>query len=215
MFVLQFVLGGTLDEQVMIRLGALLPQQVLAEGEWWRLVTANFLHAGPLHLGANLLGLYVFGPFIANRLGQLRYLLLYFATGIGAMAFVTLVHGFDLARHLPLARPPPWAGDAQQLVVGASGSIMGLVGAAAAIFLRQWWRHRLPEQRQRLLLIALVLAFQTAFDLTTPQVSFAAHAAGAVCGLLLAAVLPFRDDTVLLPAPPTPAPEVTHGTRPA
>ena len=62
-------------------------------------------------------------------------------------------------------------------LVGASGSIMGIVGAWAGFLLRH--RHA-PQAKQRLANIAMIVAIQIAFDLSTPQVSMAAH----MCGLI-------------------------------
>ena len=63
------------------------------------------------------------------------------------------------------------------MLVGASGSVMGIVGAWAGYLLRH---HHVPGARRRLSSIALIVGIQTAFDLCTPQVSMAAH----LCGLL-------------------------------
>ena len=53
----------------------------VAEGEWWRLVTATFLHYGPLHLGMNMLVLWFIGPPLEDYLGHGRYALVYLVSG--------------------------------------------------------------------------------------------------------------------------------------
>ncbi|MFW6358151.1 MAG: rhomboid family intramembrane serine protease, partial [Chroococcales cyanobacterium] len=75
-FALEMALGGTENIVTLQRLGALVPQLVL-EGEVWRLITANFLHFGWLHLTMNMLGLYFLGPFVELTFGKGRYLLIY------------------------------------------------------------------------------------------------------------------------------------------
>ncbi len=54
----------------------------LAHGEWWRLITAAFLHYGPIHLGLNMLALWWLGQPVEAALGRVRYVLLYFAAGL-------------------------------------------------------------------------------------------------------------------------------------
>src|SRR6266567_3856381 len=75
-------------------------------------------------------------------------------------------------------------------VIGASGCIMGVVGAWAGFLLRH--RHA-PLANQRLGNIGLIVAIQVAFDLSTPQVSMAAHMCGLVAGFLLGLILAPRD----------------------
>jgi rhomboid protease GluP len=71
-------------------------------------------------------------------------------------------------------------------VIGASGCIMGVVGAWAGFLLR---RRHAPLAKQRLANIGLIVAIQIAFDLSTPQVSMAAHMCGLAAGFLLGLTL--------------------------
>jgi rhomboid protease GluP len=71
-------------------------------------------------------------------------------------------------------------------LIGASGSIMGIVGAWAGFLLRH--RHA-PYAKQRLANVAMIVAIQIAFDLSTPQVSMAAHLCGLIAGFLLGLIL--------------------------
>jgi rhomboid protease GluP len=77
-----------------------------------------------------------------------------------------------------------------RLLVGASGSIMALVGAAAAIALRAWLREKAPYASRRFFQFLIVIVAQTLFDIFTPRVSFLAHGAGLLLGFLMAIVLP-------------------------
>src|SRR4051812_43047648 len=54
----------------------------VAHGDWWRLVTAMFLHLYLLHIGLNMLGLWWIGRAVEQYLGSVRYLLLYFVSGL-------------------------------------------------------------------------------------------------------------------------------------
>ena len=82
----------------------------IADGEYWRLVTAGFLHAGFFHLLFNMLSLYILGGLLEPAVGRLRFGLIY---------FVSLLAGSFGALLLEPTSP----------TVGASGAIFGLMGA--------------------------------------------------------------------------------------
>lgn len=168
-------MGGTNDLEVLYRLGALLPEAVFA-GEWWRLMTAIFLHAGWLHLAANMLGLYVFGALVEATLGYRKFLCCYFFCGLGSM--------FTVATIAMLNPQAPW-----QITVGASGAVLGMVGAEAAIQLKGWRLEKAKIARDRLRLIVLVVVFQLLSDLVTPQVSLIGHLSGVSLGFFAGSVL--------------------------
>jgi len=71
-------------------------------------------------------------------------------------------------------------------LVGASGCVMGIVGAWAGLLLRH--RHA-PHVKQRLANIAMIIVIQVMFDLSTPQVSMAAHLCGLITGFVVGLVL--------------------------
>jgi rhomboid protease GluP len=89
----------------------------LEAGDYWRLLTASFLHGGIIHLGFNLFALAVVGPQVEALYGRLQMLFLFVATGVVAFA------------------GSAWAGP-PIVAIGASGGLMGLVGVAAG------WGHR-------------------------------------------------------------------------
>src|ERR1700704_3281575 len=82
----------------------------VANGEWWRLITAAFLHYGPLHLGMNMFSLYFVGSILEQIVGRWRYLLLYLVSGLAGSAGALVV-----TPNAPTA--------------GASGAIFGVLGA--------------------------------------------------------------------------------------
>lgn len=176
-FVLEMQEGGITDGAVLFRLGAVQPAAVL-QGEQWRIITAQFLHFGYLHLILNMVGLLWFGRYLEYALGRARYLGVYFASGTGAMALLVLLN----------ANAAP-----NTIVVGASGGVLGLLGATAALMLVGWKREGARLAKRRLLAIAFMVAIQALSDFMIPQASFTAHLSGAVIGLLVTLLLPSRE----------------------
>jgi membrane associated rhomboid family serine protease len=86
----------------------------VAEGDWWRLITAAFLHYGPFHLIMNMLGLYWFGSLLEQRIGSGKFLLLYLVSGLAGSAGALVV-------------------DPRVPTVGASGAIFGILGAGLVL----------------------------------------------------------------------------------
>jgi len=86
----------------------------VAQGDWWRLFTAAFLHYGPIHLLLNMLGLYWFGSLLERRLGSGRFLLLYLVSGLAGSAGALVV-------------------SPTSATVGASGAIFGILGAGLVL----------------------------------------------------------------------------------
>jgi membrane associated rhomboid family serine protease len=156
------------DPAVLHRLGALDFYSVVIDHQYWRLLTALFLHYGTMHLLFNLFALYVLGPPLERIIGHVRLSVCYLISGLGSTAGVI----FLTAAHL--IRPSE--------VVGASGCIMGIVGAWAGFLLRH---RRAPGAWQRLMNILLIVAIQAVFDLSTPQISMAAHVCGLVTGFVV------------------------------
>jgi membrane associated rhomboid family serine protease len=177
-FLFETSLGNSNDPDVLHQLGALEPYAVLVQGEYWRLFTALFLHAGLLHLLFNLFALYVLGPPLERSIGAIRFGMCYLISGLASSAGVVLLTVIGLMQVSQL--------------VGASGCIMGIVGAWAGFLLRH--RH-IPHAKQRLANVLMIIAIQTAFDLSTPEVSMAAHLCGLIAGFVLGLILaPGRGD---------------------
>ena len=169
-FIFEISFGNWMDPEVLHQLGALEPYAVVVQGQYWRLFTALFLHAGFTHLLFNLFALYVLGPPLERSIGAVRFAICYLISGIVSSAGVVVLTVIGIVQVAQL--------------VGASGCIMGIVGAWAGFLLRH--RHA-PNVKQRLGNVLMIVAIQTAFDLSTPQVSMAAH----LCGLFSGAVLGF------------------------
>ncbi len=142
--------------------GALIPALV-AQGEWWRLLSSMFLHSGFVHLAVNMLSLYFLGSFIETAFGRGRFLALYLLSGIsGGLAYLYF-GAFDAA------------------AVGASGAIFGLLGGIFGYSLRRGtfsWQN--PLIRQLLILLALNLYI----GFSVPVISNTAHLGGLAGGTI-------------------------------
>jgi len=173
-FAMELIFGGSKDLHTLYRMGA-LESEAVSSGEWWRVVTALFLHYGAVHLLVNMFALLLLGPFLEFALGATRYVLAYFVSGVGSM--------------LVIVQLTVWGHLDEELLVGASGAIMGLIGATAAVLLRGWAKERARVASKRLMFILFVVVFQVVFDLATPQVSFMAHFGGVVIGFAAASLM--------------------------
>jgi rhomboid protease GluP len=170
-FLLELALGADRDLYVLYDMGAMVPSVVLA-GAWWRLLAPMFLHANLLHLAMNMFGLYVLGRSVESRFGWWRYVILYLLSGLGAGLVVVALTALGM---LPEA-----------IYVGASGCIMGIVGAEGAIALRFWRKGRSRLASQQLGAIVFFVIAQVLFNLATPGISLAAHLGGLAVGFVIA-----------------------------
>ncbi|MDN3023686.1 rhomboid family intramembrane serine protease [Streptomyces sp. S.PB5] len=130
----------------------------VAEGQWYRLVTAMFLHGSYIHIIFNMLSLWWIGGPLEAALGRARYLALYFASGLAGSALTYLL------------------ADANQPSLGASGAIFGLFGATAVLM-----RHRNYDMRPVIALLVINLIFTFGW----PNISWQAHIGGLVGGVVI------------------------------
>ncbi|CAN5135933.1 rhomboid family intramembrane serine protease [soil metagenome] len=170
MFLLSVALGGagsfTSGGDRLLDLGALQPLFV-ADGQYWRMLTAMFLHAGVLHIALNMYGIYLFGSLIESAFGTARFLLIYFVSGL--MASVT---SFTFS-------------DPRSLSVGASGALFGLLGAWVVYNYR---RRSSPLASANLQWALMLLGINLVLGFSIARIDNFAHlgglVAGAACGAL-------------------------------
>jgi rhomboid protease GluP len=172
MFGMEILFGGATNSRTLHALGALEPDAVIVKHEYWRLLTALFLHYGVLHISFNLYALYLLGPGLERMIGSLRFAMSYLITGLGSSAGVVLLRALNLTK-------------ADELV-GASGCVMGIIGVSAGLLLRH---RKSPLAGRQLRNILVIVVIQTAFDLSTPQVSLAAHLCGFATGVMVGTIL--------------------------
>lgn len=131
---------------------------LVADGGWWRLVTAMFLHASLLHIAFNMYALWIIGTPVEQYLGRVRYIGLYFVSGLAGSAGALV--------QSPLTP-----------VVGASGAIFGILGAMLII---EWQvTGRLAGNAATWILINLVISF------AIPNISWGGHVGGLIGGILI------------------------------
>jgi membrane associated rhomboid family serine protease len=133
------------------------------DGEWWRIVTGGFLHSGVLHLGMNMLMLWILGQLLEPLLGRFRFVTLYMACLV-AGSFGAL-----------LLSP-------RTATIGASGAVFGLMGAAVIAQRRDGidvWRNGIGG----LVVVNLLLTF------AVPGIAIGAHIGGLVAGVVIGAVV--------------------------
>jgi membrane associated rhomboid family serine protease len=174
MFVIEVVvskgnaLSGSLGGKQAFDLGALFPPAVAGlppfhTSQYWRLITPMFLHANLLHILFNGWALVIFGRFVEQTFGRTRFLVIYFVTGFVASATSYMV------------------GPVGQLGVGASGAIVGLLGAFIAYNFR---RRHLSLAQANLRLAVMLIAFNLIYATLVHGIDNWAHAGGLASGLL-------------------------------
>lgn len=163
----QIQVGGLDNVQRVIETGAMQREAVL-DGEYWRLVSAGFMHASGDHLFGNMAMLFILGMACEHAFGRRSYLFLYTACCVTGSLLTMLT-------------PTP--------TVGASGAIFGLAGAIIALA----WAHRDKiEIRDRRvgLVLGIWSAYTLALGLLSQVVSNSCHLGGLLGGLVLGAILP-------------------------
>ena len=157
-YLLELAMGGQVNGtgNRIYEKGALYGPLV-ANGDWWRLFTAMFLHYGPIHLAFNMLALWFFGAAVEQAIGRGRYLLVYIVSGLagsaGALVFTP-----------------------NSVTVGASGAIFGILGAA--LVLERQRNYVLGGGAIGIIVLNLVFTF------AIPGISIGGHLGGLVGGAL-------------------------------
>jgi rhomboid protease GluP len=160
-----FSLGG-INGAILLRLGESLPLSYQLE-QPWRLVMAMFLHGSLIHIGFNMMALANIGPMVEEMYGSSRYLFLFVVTG--AAGFLT-------------------SSAAGNVSVGASGSLLGLVGALIAV---TGSRQSAGARMIRGQLVSWVISIAV-LGFLMPGIDNWAHGGGFVAGYLLGRVIPDR-----------------------
>jgi len=161
-------LESSLSESLGRHLGWLSPAEVLA-GEWWRLLSATMLHGSLLHVFGNCFVLYVLGRTVENAFGRAAFISMFVFSGMVGSG-LSLVTGVEAS-------------------LGASGAVLGLLGAALALGIRH--RDKIPRPlhdyfRLDLWVFVVLVAAMSAL----PFVDWAGHLGGFLAGLVLGMLWP-------------------------
>lgn len=170
-----------------------LPTELAVIPDQLSLISYAFFHADLIHLGSNMLFLWVFGDNVEDAMGHVRFLTFYLLCAMAG----ALAHGLQM----PSSESP---------LIGASGAVSGIIGAYLVLHpkVRIWVLAfgRLPLRLPAAIPLVLWIAFQLVALVAMPedQVSWAAHIGGVLAGILLVFVfkrreVPLFDRTVVTP----------------
>jgi membrane associated rhomboid family serine protease len=161
-------LGG-IDEGVLVNAGAQV-NLLVAQGEIWRIFTAMFLHFNLLHIGLNMLSLFLIGGVVEVFYGKWRYLVIYLGSGIvgGILTYFVM---------------PP-----ETLAAGASGAIFGVFGALGVFYLVN--RQALGRYGTGAITNWLFwLGLNLVYGFSVPGIGIWDHIGGLVAGMIIASLL--------------------------
>jgi membrane associated rhomboid family serine protease len=148
-------------------MGSLVPYLVVENGEYWRLFTSMFLHAGIFHLLMNMWALWVIGEYLESAVGRVRFVVIYFGAGLAGSALVVIASG-------PLTP-----------TVGASGAIFGLFGA---LFVYSYFNRGRDLMASALLRsMGFIILINLAFTFMIPNISWQGHIGGLIGGATIMA----------------------------
>lgn len=197
-FVLDMLLSGSFSlfgfrGGPLVEAGAVYGPLV-AEGEWYRLITAAFLHLGTLHLAFNMYALYLFGPIVEQLYGRIEYAVLYVLCALGGSVLTILL-------------------TPQSAAAGASGAIFGLFGLAFIVSRRH---HAALGREARYLFgqAGSVLVLNLVITFLVPGISWTGHVGGLVTGAVIGFLLPPTGVATLASMWRTPSGEELHRGMP-
>ena len=151
-----------MDGETLYRLGASYGRSVFLGHQWYRLVTAMFLHGGLIHIGFNMMILMDLGPIVEEVYGSARYLFAYVVMGAVGFFLSAITGHFS---------------------VGASGAILGLVGILIALTTKRGGMM-MREMRSRLI-SWVVTIFLIGFLFSSLRTDNAAHLGGLAAGFVI------------------------------
>lgn len=171
MYILTAFLSGSIfnaDVYALIALGA-KQNTLIVQGEYYRFITAMFLHGGIIHLGFNMYALKAIGPTIEKAFGKIKYLLIYFLGGA-----ISVIASFVFS---------------EEVSIGASGAIFALLGSTLILALRM--KDKLGKEMVRNILSVIAINIFIGFSM--PNIDNFAHIGGLVGGIAVTSLLKNND----------------------
>ena len=166
------ITGSSENVYFMYTKGAMSAPAVLEDGEYYRLLTAMFMHFGIRHIMNNMLVLFVLGDNLERALGHVKYLIFYLLCGIGSNWVSMMAHSTDT----------------MTVSAGASGAIFGVVGGLLYVVTAN--KGCLEDLSTRQLVIMIFFSLYLGY--TSTGVDNTAHLSGLVIGIVLAIILYHR-----------------------
>ncbi|MGH4118425.1 rhomboid family intramembrane serine protease [Clostridium sp.] len=164
--------GGSIfssDTRVLILLGAKV-NELIAGGQYFRLVSSMFLHGGLMHLAINMYSLYAIGPMIERVYGKKKYLVIYFLSGICSSIFSYLF--------------------SPSVSIGASGAIFGLLGAVLVFAIKSKGKTGTGFIKS----ILSVIFINVIIGITLPNIDNFAHMGGLIGGVIISFLVSFKSE---------------------
>jgi rhomboid protease GluP len=153
-----------MDMQTLVDMGALFGPLTVIKDEWWRLLSAMFLHGGMTHLLMNMFSLYLVGRGAEMYFDTKSYLSIYFFSGIIGGLVSLYMHPVSVG-------------------VGASGAIFGVFGALAGFFLAH--RDKIASHSKAFMKdFSVIILINLVIGLAIPSIDVSAHIGGLVVGLI-------------------------------
>lgn len=163
----------TLTDDLLYTYGRLSLQQVM-DGEWYRIITALFLHKDIAHISGNMIMLFLLGNVLEKEMGHVKYFILYFSSGI-LSCFTSLYF-----QSLRIAMGEKITGS-----IGASGAIFGIMGG----FLWVLWKNQKRASNMSFVRILFLVCYCLFGGLTKTRVDNAAHFGGLLAGFLIGVLI--------------------------
>lgn len=157
------------DTSILIMLGAKV-NDLIAQGQYYRLISCMFLHGGIVHLGVNMYSLYAIGPMVERVYGKSKYIAIYFISGICASIFSYIF--------------------STSVSIGASGAIFGLLGAVLIFAIKSKGKTGNAFIRS----ILSVIFINIFIGATLPNIDNFAHVGGLLGGMIISVLVSFRTE---------------------
>ncbi|GLC89403.1 rhomboid family intramembrane serine protease [Lysinibacillus piscis] len=146
----------------LVTLYGIQANSLIESGQWWRVFSAMFLHAGFVHMFFNMFSLYLFGPELEKIAGKARFMTIYLVSGLVGNVATYLFY------------------DINYVSLGASGAVFGIFGAFGALV--YYTRRTMPMLRKLILPIIVISVIMTFLQANT---NVYAHLGGLVAGFVL------------------------------
>ncbi|MBA5851283.1 rhomboid family intramembrane serine protease [Clostridium sp. cel8] len=158
----------TIDTNVLVFMGAKV-NSLISKGEYYRLVSCMFLHAGIMHIVFNMYALYIMGPIVEKFYGKVKYLFIYFFSGI-----MSSILSYVLSPYVS---------------IGASGAIFGLLGAAFVFGIKM--RKRI--NKEYIYSIVSVIVANLVLGFSVANIDNFGHIGGLIGGVLCSSVIGLKN----------------------